>query len=242
MGAVAAMGDKGSKTASTPATAVDSISLSPPSSSSPSWGQSPEPKSIFLISNQYNPQPHMDDKGHAYIAGQFLKELKDNNLIVEDPDNKALQLVNHIFKNLLEGAVQDDGNHLKPYLKDTIAPPAPMAFISTTTSSTTTTTPSTTTRNNTATGPKKVFSRFSKRPFRVHVSKDNSQLAFADGFRNIVIEQDLIQSVGYDEDMVAAVLAHELAHAMQDHIHEQVSFRTAVLNIKCRFHCFFVFG
>ncbi|KAG0296479.1 hypothetical protein BGZ97_004519 [Linnemannia gamsii] len=162
------------------------------------------------------------------MSGHLLKELKDNDLIVEDPENKALQLVRHVFKNLLEGAVQDDGNHLKPYLKDKIAPLAPIAILSTTTSPTTT---STTAKSTTAFEAKyKDVSRFGKRPFRVHVSKDKGQQAFADGFRNIVIEQNLIQEVGYDEDMVAAVLAHELAHAMQDHVHEQASFQTAVFN------------
>ncbi|KAG0293914.1 hypothetical protein BGZ96_002087 [Linnemannia gamsii] len=221
VGVVAAIGNKGSSTASTPAAAVDSISLSPPSSSSPPPGQTPDPESIVLIGSQNSSQLHMDDKGHAYMAGQLLKELRDNNLLVENPDNKALQLANHTFKNLLDGAVQDDGNHLKPYLKDTIATPAPMAFISTTTSSTTATTTINTRGTITIGTNKKDYSRFGKRPFRVHVSKDKGQLAFADGYRNIVIEQDLIQAFGYDEDMVAAVLAHELAHAMQDHVHEQ---------------------
>ncbi|KAF8932221.1 hypothetical protein BGZ47_011506 [Haplosporangium gracile] len=184
------------------------ISLSP-SLSSPS-DQPPESESTLLTVGEIREQPHVEEKGHVHIAGQLLQELKDNNLIIEDPDNKALQLVNHIFKNLLEGAVEDDGNHLKPYLKDSISP-TPLkstnAFWSI---------------DNTRT--KKDSSRFGNQPFRVHVSKDKGQQSFADGIRNIVIEQDLVQAVGYDEDMVAAVLAHELAHAMQNHVHEQVHY------------------
>ncbi|KAF9087222.1 hypothetical protein BGX23_008294 [Mortierella sp. AD031] len=74
-------------------------------------------------------------------------------------------------------------------------------------------------------------SRFDKRPFRVYVSKDVGKLAFADGFRNIVIEKDLVQALAYDEDLVAAVLAHELAHAMQDHVQEKESLDIALTNV-----------
>jgi hypothetical protein len=239
VGAVGAMGDKDASTALTPATAFDSCSLSPPLSL-PSPGQTLVPEPVFLTGSHNNPQSHLNEEGLTYMSGHLLKELKDNDLIVEDPENKALQLVRHVFKNLLEGAVQDDGNHLKPYLKDKIAPLAPIAILSTTTNPTTT---STTAKSTTAFEAKyKDVSRFGKRPFRVHVSKDKGQQAFADGFRNIVIEQNLIQEVGYDEDMVAAVLAHELAHAMQDHVHEQASFQTALFNTGCKFCIFFLFG
>ncbi|KAF9140171.1 hypothetical protein BGX30_006945 [Mortierella sp. GBA39] len=179
----------------------------------------PEPEVVLWAANENRVLPHVEEKDQAQVAGQLLQELKDNSLIVEDLDNKALQLVNHVFKNLLDGAVEDDGNHLKPYLKDTIPPGSRLPR--TTTSFRSIDTP----------GPKDKYStRFGMRPFRVHVSKDKGQQAFADGFRNIVIEQDLVQAVGYDEDIVAAVLAHELAHATQDHVHEQVSFQTAVVN------------
>ncbi|OAQ26778.1 hypothetical protein K457DRAFT_21772 [Linnemannia elongata AG-77] len=222
--AVGEVEDKDASAASRPvAVAADSFSLppSPPSSpSSPSSPvQPPESEVVFLTAEETQELPHVEEEGQAEIAGQLLQELKDNSLIIEDLDNKALQLVNHVFKNLLDGAVEDDGNHLKPYLKDTLppgsrSPKATISFWS----------------MDTPRYKSKDSSRFGKRPFRVHVSKDKGQLAFADGFRNIVIEQDLVKAVGYDEDMVAAVLAHELAHAMQDHALEQVSLRTAVVN------------
>lgn len=226
--AVGAVEDKDASAVSRPvAVAADSFSLppSPPSSpSSPSSPvQPPESEVVFLTAKETQELPHVEEEGQAEIAGQLLQELKDNSLIIEDLDNKALQLVNHVFKTLLDGAVEDDGNHLKPHLKDTLppgsrSPKATISFWS----------------MDSPRYKSKDSLRFGKRPFRVHLSKDKGQLAFADGFRNIVIEQDLVKAVGYDEDMVAAVLAHELAHAMQDHVIEQVSFRTAVVNAGCK--------
>ncbi|KAF9543289.1 hypothetical protein EC957_001015 [Mortierella hygrophila] len=215
---IGAVGKEDASTVSRPATAAaDSFSSSQSSPSPPV--QPPEPEVVLLTANENRELPHVEEKGQAQVSGQLLQELKDNSLIVEDLDNKALQLVNHVFKNLLDGAVEDDGNHLKPYLKDTI--PLGSRLPRTTNSLWSMDTP----------GPKdKDSSRFGMRPFRVHVSKDKGQQAFADGFRNIVIEQDLVQAVGYDEDMVAAVLAHELAHATQEHVHERVSFQAAIIN------------
>ncbi|KAG9063547.1 hypothetical protein KI688_004431 [Linnemannia hyalina] len=215
---IGAVGNEDASTVSSPAAAAaNSFSSSPSSPSSPV--RPPEPEVVLLTANENRELPHVEEEGQAQVASQLLQELKDNSLIVEDLDNKALQLVNHIFKNLLDGAVDDDGNHLKPYLKDTI--PLGSRLPSTTASFWSMDIPR----------PKdKDSSRFGKRPFRVHVSKDKGQQASADGFRNIVIEQDLVQAVGYDEDMVAAVLAHELAHATQDHVHERVSFQTAIVN------------
>ncbi|KAK3823929.1 MAG: hypothetical protein JOS17DRAFT_792988 [Linnemannia elongata] len=186
--------------------ASDSFSLPPSLPSSPM--QPPEPEAVFLTANENRELPHVEEESQAQSSSLLLQELKNNNLIIEDLDNKALQLVNHVFKNLLDGAVEDDGNHLKPYLKDIVPPGSP---------------PNTTISlcMDSPESKNKDSSRFGERPFRVHVSKDKGQQAFADGFRNIVIEQDLVKAVGYDEDMIAAVLAHELAHAMQDHVHEQ---------------------
>ncbi|KAF9150831.1 hypothetical protein BG015_007337 [Linnemannia schmuckeri] len=204
VGAVGATGavDVGAASTSAAVAILLSPSLSPPSE------QPPGSEPVFLTAVEDREQPHVEEKGHVHIAGQLLQELKDNNLIVEDPDNKALQLVNHIFKNLLEGAVEDDGNHLKPYLKDSISPDSLKSTIT--------------------------FWNMDKTRAKVHVSKDKGQQTFADGFRNIVIEQDLVLAVGYDEDMVAAVLAHELAHAMQDHVHEHVSYQTTIFNAGCK--------
>lgn len=66
--------------------------------------------------------------------------------------------------------------------------------------------------------------RFGKRPFRVHVSKVKSQLAFEDGFMNIVIDQDLVWLIRYDENLVAAVMAHGFVHAMQHHVQAKAFF------------------
>lgn len=220
--AVDTVGDNDVSTVSRPtAAAAESFSLPPYLPSSPVQPQ--EPEVVFLPAKESRELSLVEEEGQEQFATQLLQELKSNNLIVEDLDNKALQLVNHVFKNLLDGAVEDDGNHLKPYLKDTI--PSGSRPPKTTISLSSMDTPG---------SKNKDSSRFGMRPFRVHVSKNKGQKAFADGFRNIVIEQDLVQAVGYDEDMVAAVLAHELAHSVQDHVHEQVSFRTAIVNAGCK--------
>ncbi|KAG0204405.1 hypothetical protein BGX33_008550 [Mortierella sp. NVP41] len=160
--------------------------------------------------------------------GPVVKELIDKGLIAHDPNDISFQLVNHIFVNLLEGSVQDNGISLKPYLKDVPPYSSSSSSLSTTTGDKPTTTTTTTTTITTMANDR---SRFDKRPFRVYVSKDVGKLAFADGFRNIVIEKDLVQALAYDEDLVAAVLAHELAHAMQDHVQEKESLDIALTNV-----------
>ncbi|KAF9125467.1 hypothetical protein BGW39_007390 [Mortierella sp. 14UC] len=151
---------------------------------------------------------------HNQISGRLVQELLDKELIVKDPQDKSFQLVNHVFRNLLEGAVANNGQLLKPFLKDAITADAANSSFGN---------PS---ENGSGINTGSKDSGFGKRPFMVYVSKDNGQLAFADGFRNIVIEQDLIRMIGYDEDLVAAMLAHELAHAMQDHVQEKISLKT----------------
>ncbi|KAF9966357.1 hypothetical protein BGZ70_002555 [Mortierella alpina] len=117
---------------------------------------------------------------------------------VEDPADEQVQLVRHVMKNLLE-AIQSDGVSLKPFLCDQVVNTSDATSDRTDQSSLMTANP---------------------RSVNVHVSKQLDINAFAMLTQDIAISSGMLKFIGLDEDLTAAVLAHELAHIIQDHSRE----------------------
>ncbi|KAG0054741.1 hypothetical protein BGZ83_010522 [Gryganskiella cystojenkinii] len=63
-------------------------------------------------------------------------------------------------------------------------------------------------------------------PFRIYVSKGENDNAFSTEPNLIVLKSGLLRSLAMDEGMIAAVVAHELAHLVQEHIQERRSHGT----------------
>lgn len=62
-----------------------------------------------------------------------------------------------------------------------------------------------------------------KHPFRIHVRNSNEFNAHAFKDNTIIMEDGILQGLAMDEELIAAVVAHELAHLVQQHLRERDS-------------------
>ncbi|KAF9285881.1 hypothetical protein BGZ68_003414 [Mortierella alpina] len=129
------------------------------------------------------------------------KWLEDLDL-VEDPEDDRVRLVRHVMRNLLE-AVQSDGVSLKPFLCDKVMETSGVI-------------------RDEADQP-------SVRSINIHVSKQLDVNAFALLTQDIAISSGMLKFIDFDEDLTAAVLAHELAHIIQDHSREPHGLRDLLI-------------
>ncbi|CAO3564973.1 unnamed protein product [Mortierella alpina] len=126
---------------------------------------------------------------------------------VEDPEDEQVLLVQHVMKNLLE-AIHTDGVSLKPFLCDKVINASEAIGNSAEQSS---------------------LSTHNARSVNVHVSKQLDINAFAMLTQDIAVSSGMLSFVGMDEDLTAAMLAHELAHIIQDHSREAHGLRDLLI-------------
>ncbi|KAF9950624.1 hypothetical protein BGZ72_007759 [Mortierella alpina] len=117
--------------------------------------------------------------------------------MVKDPEDDRVRLVRHVMKNLLE-TIQRDGVSLKPFLCDIVPE----------------------TSDTIDERADQLGSIVSARSINVHVSKQLNINAFALLTEDITVCSGMLMFLDFDEDLIAAVLAHELAHILQSHSHE----------------------
>ncbi|KAF9905561.1 hypothetical protein BX616_000984 [Lobosporangium transversale] len=159
--------------------------------------------------------------------------------LIKDPNDERVKLVEHIFKNLVEGAIHEDGVTLKSFLCDLREIEAPKGYeragsakvecceyngenntktiiITSDGSSPDLADP----KSDTITEPEGRHQKKPRDAIRINVSKDGEPNAVTLPNRRIIVYDGLLKMVNYNEDLVAAVIAHELAHVIQDHIQE----------------------
>ncbi|KAF9929862.1 hypothetical protein BGZ67_006121 [Mortierella alpina] len=142
------------------------------------------------------------DENKASIQ-KWLKDMDP----VRDPEDDRVRLVRHVMKNLLK-AIQSDGKSLKPFLCDKVMETRGITSDRADQSSLTT---------------------VNKGSINVHVSKQLDINAFAIFTQDIAISSGMLEVIDFDEDLTAAVLAHELAHIIQDHSCEPQSLRDLLI-------------
>jgi len=173
--------------------------------------------------------------------------------VIEDQNDPRVRLVQHILKNLLSASIEQDGSTLRTGMvehlekkheeaqkklqelqqkgptADSVTEPAalgvPKAIVSTTKPL-----PSTGSAASEGDDSEWIAITFEDRPFQVFVAKDDAINAFSLGPpRLIYINSGLIDWLEDDEDLVAAVVAHELAHVIQRHTMETHGRETVML-------------
>ncbi|KAF9963853.1 hypothetical protein BGZ65_009146 [Modicella reniformis] len=122
--------------------------------------------------------------------------------IEEDPQDVHVRLVNHVYANMLEG-LQDDRCTLKPYLCDMPSRDDQAKNE----------------RNDNA-GCVVGSEKTNNRPPNIYVCKRRSPDAFTND-DGIFIYKGLLDLLENDEDMVAVVIGHEVAHSIQGHLNER---------------------
>lgn len=82
---------------------------------------------------------------------------------------------------------------------------------------------------------------FEERPFQIFVAEDDAINAFSLGPpRLIYINSGLLDWLDNDEDLVAAVVAHELAHVIQRHTMETHGRETVMLFLAGKYYSFWL--
>ncbi|KAF9981923.1 hypothetical protein BGZ75_006720 [Mortierella antarctica] len=142
--------------------------------------------------------------GNKASIQKWLKDMDP----VRDPEDDRVRLVRHVMKNLLK-AIQSDGKSLKPFLCDKVMETRGITSDRADQSSLTT---------------------VNKGSINVHVSKQLDINAFAIFTQDIAISSGMLEVIDFDEDLTAAVLAHELAHIIQDHSREPQSLRDLLIS------------
>ncbi|GJJ69171.1 hypothetical protein EMPS_01517 [Entomortierella parvispora] len=178
----------------------------------------------------------------------FMESIK----VIEDQNDPRVQLVQHILKNLLSASIEQDGSTLRTGMVERLEKKheeaqrklqelqqkssttnstsepsvgAPKAIVSTTKPI-----PSTGSAASEGDDSEWTAITFEDRPFQVFVAKDDAINAFSLGPpRLIYINSGLIDWLENDEDLVAAVVAHELAHVIQRHTMETHGRETVML-------------
>ncbi|KAG0228618.1 hypothetical protein BGX31_006502 [Mortierella sp. GBA43] len=68
----------------------------------------------------------------------------------------------------------------------------------------------------------KSFKRLEDLEFKVYVSRKSSPDAFVYPDGTIIISSGMLHLIRYDENFIAAVLAHEIMHVIQGHFFEKI--------------------
>ncbi|KAF9949621.1 hypothetical protein BGZ72_008645 [Mortierella alpina] len=185
----------------------------------------------------------------------FMESIK----VVEDENDPRVRLVRHILKNLLSTSIEQDGSTLRTgiveklekrhqeaqlklkeklhqqQLQDTPALTATTAATPAATKAIVSTQkpvppPTSTVEEDDEDDPDLKAMTFEERPFQIFVAEDDSINAFSLGPpRLIYINSGLMEWLDNDEDLVAAVVAHELAHVIQRHTMETHGRETVML-------------
>ncbi|KAF9570511.1 hypothetical protein EC968_001732 [Mortierella alpina] len=146
--------------------------------------------------------PNAVDESKARIQ-KWLEDIDP----VEDPKDERVRLVRHVMRNLLK-AIQSDGVSLQPFLCDKVMETSSPSIDRADRSS---------------------FTMVNARSVNVHVSKQLEINAYAMLTQDIAVSSGMLRFIDFDEDLAAAVLAHELAHLIQGHTREPHSLRDLLI-------------
>ncbi|KAF9320628.1 hypothetical protein BG003_005377 [Podila horticola] len=175
--------------------------------------------------------------------------------VIEDEDDPRVKLVKHILQNLLSTSIEQDGSTLRTGIVERLekkheeAQKRLAALQKTESQSPSAATDSESVSSNaikaivSTNGPLKPAPveddedeedlkamTFEERPFQIFVAKDDAINAFSLGPpRLIFINSGLMEWLENDEDLIAAVVAHELAHVIQRHTMETHGRETVML-------------
>ncbi|KAG0098480.1 hypothetical protein BGZ93_011383 [Podila epicladia] len=201
----------------------------------------------FLFTNEQEELDLLKDE-----IPSFLETIQ----VIEDEDDPRVKLVKHILQNLLSTSIEQDGSTLRTGIVERLEKrheeaQKRLAVLQKMESQS----PSAATDNESVgsnaikaivstNGPLKPAPAveedeededlkamtFEERPFQIFVAKDDAINAFSLGPpRLIFINSGLMEWLENDEDLIAAVVAHELAHVIQRHTMETHGRETVML-------------
>ncbi|KAF9186171.1 hypothetical protein BGZ50_002612 [Haplosporangium sp. Z 11] len=169
--------------------------------------------------------------------------------LIEDENDPRVQLVQHILKNLLSASIEQDGSTLRTGIVEKLEKKyeeaqqklkekqqkllqdstVPSHSIVSTQKPVSATLPSQEEQDD-EDDPDLKDITFEDRPFQIFVAEDDAINACSLGPpRLIYINSGLMEWLDNDEDMIAAVVAHELAHVIQRHTLETHGRETVML-------------
>ncbi|KAF9337125.1 hypothetical protein BG006_006155 [Podila minutissima] len=201
----------------------------------------------FLFTNEQEELDLLKDE-----IPSFLETIQ----VIEDEDDPRVKLVKHILQNLLSTSIEQDGSTLRTGIvkrlekKHEEAQKRLAVLQKTESQSPSAASDSESVGSNaikaivSTNGPLKPAPAveededdedlkamtFEERPFQIFVAKDDAINAFSLGPpRLIFINSGLMEWLENDEDLIAAVVAHELAHVIQRHTMETHGRETVML-------------
>ncbi|KAF8984340.1 hypothetical protein BGZ52_012809 [Haplosporangium bisporale] len=201
----------------------------------------------FLFTNEQEELELLKDEIPSFL---------DNIQVIEDEDDPRVKLVNHILQNLLSTSIEQDGSTLRTGIVERLEKKheeaqKKLAALQKTESQSLSAAPESESGGNaikaivSTNSPLKPAPNaveededdeylkaitFEERPFQIFVAKDDAINAFSLGPpRLIFINSGLMEWLENDEDLIAAVVAHELAHVIQRHTMETHGRETVML-------------
>ncbi|KAF9372507.1 hypothetical protein CPB97_001214 [Podila verticillata] len=201
----------------------------------------------FLFTNEQEELELLKDEIPSFL---------DTIQVIEDEDDPRVKLVNHILQNLLSTSIEQDGSTLRTGIVDRLEKKheeaqKKLAALQKTESQSLSAAPESESGSNaikaivSTNGPLRPAPNaveededdedlkaitFEERPFQIFVAKDDAINAFSLGPpRLIFINSGLMEWLDNDEDLIAAVVAHELAHVIQRHTMETHGRETVML-------------
>ncbi|KAF9306718.1 hypothetical protein BGZ74_004163 [Mortierella antarctica] len=201
----------------------------------------------FLFTNEQEELDLLKDE-----IPSFLETIQ----VIEDEDDPRVKLVKHILQNLLSTSIEQDGSTLRTGIVERLekkheeAQKRLAVLQKTESQSPSAASESEAVGSNaikaivSTNGPLKPAPAveededdedlkamtFEERPFQIFVAKDDAINAFSLGPpRLIFINSGLMEWLENDEDLIAAVVAHELAHVIQRHTMETHGRETVML-------------
>ncbi|KAG0213672.1 hypothetical protein BGX28_003825 [Mortierella sp. GBA30] len=162
---------------------------------------------FMFVNKEY---PDLSEEQKTAIQQELL-----SSDVIEDPMDERVLLVKHVTENLLK-AIQKDGSTLRPFLCDFTNEGRTMKVNEVSYPAEDRSTEQDTSERDAN----------DRRVLKTYISEDDEINAYALLSRVILVSSGLLRFIDNDEDMVAAVIAHELAHVIQKHNHEDYGQQT----------------